>query len=149
MIRSNKPTTRRPASRRGFSLIEVAMATAIVGVGVTALMTTIGAGTKTNRAGQEVTQASFLAQEMREHLLNTPLASLSSVTYTTPKDARGNDISGMPGWSQQVTVTWRNPTNVAATVTPGPTDVAYIRIDIVHNNATVLTTGWLAAKNTP
>ncbi|MBL7134332.1 MAG: prepilin-type N-terminal cleavage/methylation domain-containing protein, partial [Phycisphaerae bacterium] len=53
--------TTRIGRRQGFSLIEAAVATAIIGIGVVALLAAIRAGTHTNEGGRKLTQAVFLA----------------------------------------------------------------------------------------
>jgi len=113
------------ADRGGFSLIEVAVATALVGLGVTALLMSLGAGTRANDGGRKVTQAVFIAQELREWTLRLPfsdpdpgdagnppgsegsdpqewvddLDDLMDVTYSPPMSARGKpplDATGEP-----------------------------------------------------
>lgn len=60
-------TTRsRGVPRRGFTLIEAALAILIVGVGVTALLELLAAGTMSNSAGTELTTAINLANNIHE-----------------------------------------------------------------------------------
>ncbi len=159
-------------ARGGFSLVEVAVATAIVGMGVTALMVALAAGTRTNHAGQELTQAVFLAQEIREWTLNLPfsdpdpadannppgpdstspqifvddLDDLLDVTYDPPRDGRGVSIAGMDGWSQTIHLTWRNPSNLTSIVTNGASDAIYVEVEIAHYGQAVLSTAWLVTR---
>jgi len=164
-------TTPRSA-RGGFTLIEVAVATAIVGVGVTALMTSLAANTRTNRAGQSLTRAVFLAQEIREWTVKLPfsdpdpgdvgnppgpdgsnpqtfvddLDDLMDVTYSPPRDGLGNAITYMPEWSQTISLTWRDPDSLTTVVSPGTSDLVYVKVEISHQGQTVLTTGWLVSR---
>ena len=55
-------------TRKGFSLVEVAVATAIVGMGIAAILVSVESGTRVNDAGKKLTQAIFLAQEVEHHL---------------------------------------------------------------------------------
>jgi prepilin-type N-terminal cleavage/methylation domain-containing protein len=161
-----------PSVRGGFSLIEVAVATVIVGVGVTALMVALAAGTRTNRAGQELTQAVFLAQEIREWTLKLPfsdpdpgdannppgpdgtspqifvddLDDLLNVTYDPPRDGKGTAIAGMAGWSQTIRLTWRNPSDLTSVVTNGASDVIHVKVDIARRGCPLLSTGWLVTR---
>jgi prepilin-type N-terminal cleavage/methylation domain-containing protein len=164
-----------PAGRQGFSLIEVAVATVIVGIGVTALMASIAAGTRTNRAGQNLTQAVFLAQDIREWTFKLPfkdpdpadannppgpdgtsaqtfvddLDDLLVVTYTPPVNTASppaQRLTDLQGWSEKITLSWRNPNNINATVANGASDVIHVQLDILRQGKNVLSTGWLVAR---
>ncbi len=163
---------RRGWGRRGFCLAEVLVASAIVGIGVTAIMTAMETGTKVNAAGKELTQAVFLTQEIREWTLLLPfrdpdpgdagnppgsdgsdpqvfvddLDDLLGVTYGPPRDGTGTAIGGMDGWSQQIDLEWKNPDDLTTTATPGASDVIRVNVSILHNGRTVLSSGWLVAR---
>lgn len=62
----NPPTRSPRALRRGFTLIEAALAILIIGVGVTALLELLAAGTMSNSAGTELTTAINLANNIHE-----------------------------------------------------------------------------------
>jgi prepilin-type N-terminal cleavage/methylation domain-containing protein len=144
-----KPVGRRAAGCRGFSLIEICIATLIIGIGVAALLMTMAAGTKVNGASQDRTQASFLCQELREWTVQMPFANLpamNNVTYSPPRDGQGNPITSLAGWSQTITMTGRDPTNLASPVAVGSTDMIYVQVAVSHQNHNVLTTGWLVSK---
>ena len=164
-------TTPRSA-RGGFTLIEVAVATAIVGVGVVAMMTSIAANTKANHAGQSLTHAVFLAQEIREWTIKLPfsdpdpgdvgkppgpdssdpqtfvddLDDLMGVTYSPPRDGLGNAITYMREWSQTINLTWRDPDSLTTVVSPGTSELVYVQVEISHQGRTTLTTGWLVTR---
>jgi prepilin-type N-terminal cleavage/methylation domain-containing protein len=159
--------------RDGFTLIEIAVATAIVGIGVAALMAALAAGTRTNRSGQRIAQAVFLIQEIREWSLKLPftdpdpddygnppgsdgwdpqvwvddLDDLMGVTYSPPRDGRGQAIPSLKGWSQTITLTWRNPDNLTAIVAPGSSDIVHVKVDISNGQGPpILSGGWLVAR---
>jgi len=147
---------RRRVARGGFTLIEVAVATAIVGVGVAALMVSLASGTKVNGQGQRLTQGTVLAQEIREWSFTVAYDSLPSLAnggapYSPPRDGQGGLISNLTGWSQKVTVTWRDPTDLQ-TGSFTKTDVAYVQVDVSFKdrlqvcNSLVLSTGWLVTR---
>lgn len=167
----NRATSGR--ARDGFTLIEVAIATAIIGIGVAALMACLAAGTRTNRAGQQLAQAVFLAQEIREWSLKLPfsdtdpddlgnppgqdgwdpqvwvddLDDLMDVTYSPPRNGCGEAIPGMVGWSQTMTLTWRDPDDLASVVTPGASDIIHVRVDVCYRQGPpIVSAGWLVAR---
>jgi prepilin-type N-terminal cleavage/methylation domain-containing protein len=133
-------STNRVARAWGFTLIEVAVATAIIGVSVATLLMCVGVGTRLNDDGQKLAQAAFLANEIREWTSNLPfcdpnpafaalppgpepgnnpqttvtdLDDLMNVTYSPPRDGRGSAIAGMSDWSETLTLTWRDPANLS------------------------------------
>jgi type II secretory pathway pseudopilin PulG len=156
----------------GFTLIEAAIATVIVGVGVGVLLTGVAACTRVNSAGKELTQGVFLAQEVREWTLQLPfsdpdpgdqgsppgpdgsdpqvfvddLDDLMDVTYSPPRDARGHALDDMPDWSETLTLTWRDPDSLTAVVPPGASDVLYVEVEIRNQARPVVTTGWLVTR---
>ena len=163
--------TRYRKLARGFSLVEVAVATIIIGLGVAALMVSVGAGTRTNNEGMKLTEAVFLAQEMREWTLKLPfvdpnlpnsppgpegsenpqvsvddLDDLMNVTYSPPRNGQGSPITDMAGWSQHITITWQDENSLALTVSNGSSNFVYVEVRIAYQGQEVLTTGWLVAR---
>ena len=163
---------RGPGGARGFTLAEVIVATAVVGIGISALMVATKSGTEVNMAGREITQATFLAQELREWTLRLPfsdqdvgdqdnppgpdgsdpqvfvddLDDLMGVTYSPPRDASGEAISDMDGWAQTIDLSWRDRNDLATSVAPGSSNMIYVDVTISHSGRTVLSTGWLVAR---
>jgi len=164
-----RPLRRNPSRREAFTLTEVAVATAIIGLAVTALLVTVGSGTRTNDAGRQLTLAVYLAQEIREWTVKLPfrdpdpgdqgkppgpdgsspqvfvddLDDLINVTYSPPRDGQGYPIADMAHWSQQITLTWRDPNSLTATVTPGASNAIHVEVKIACRNRQVLTANWL------
>ena len=170
-----KRTTIRSARGRrkqAFSLIEVAVAIIIISLGVVALLSAMYAGTRNNDMGQKLTHATFLAQEIREWTLKLPfsdpdegdqgnppgpdgsdpqvfvddLDDLMGVTYGPPRNGQGSAIADMAGWSQTISITWRDPTDIATTVTAGSTDMVMVQVDIARQGQTLLRTSWLVIR---
>jgi prepilin-type N-terminal cleavage/methylation domain-containing protein len=166
--------TKSPARRlsnRGFTLVEVAMATAIIGLGVTALLVSVASGTRANDSGQKLTQATFLAGEIREWTCKLPfkdpnssnagnppgldpsdngtpndLDDLLGAVYSPPRDGSGAPIADMVGWTQQITLTWRNPTNLSLVVTPGNSDIVNVDVKILFHSKEVTSASWLVSR---
>jgi len=124
----------RPCPKRGgFTLMEVAVATIIIGVGLTALMTTLRAGTSTNAASTKMSTALFLAQNIHEWTRKLPYEDIVLVSHATsttepasiqelngrtfqgPRDGNGGIISDLPGWSQTIRMELRESGNLIPT----------------------------------
>jgi len=71
---------------RGFTIVEVMIAIAIFSVGILAAATMQVSAIRGNQTGNEITQATFLAQDMLEQLKNS--SDISTV-------ADGNDVDGI------------------------------------------------------
>jgi prepilin-type N-terminal cleavage/methylation domain-containing protein len=156
----NVAAGRKPNYGVGFTLIEVCVAIIIVGVAITALMTGIASGTRINDAGQNLTEAIFLTQEVREYTLtqeevlasSNPPQSFASIwnsfvgAYSPPVDGQGHTISGLSGWSQAISIAYMDPATMA--VVPGPTDLIRVTVTISRNNVQIMSTSWLVAKKT-
>ena len=142
--RSNAPR----AAARGFTLIESALVTVIVGVGVLAIVGAQQAYHQKNAYAQRVGTALLLANEIRELTMHMPRHDpITSQTYWGPEpnepavqqyddvddfdgagaggtfdppiDALRNTVTNMPGWSQLVTVENVLPNFISA-ATPAP-----------------------------
>jgi prepilin-type N-terminal cleavage/methylation domain-containing protein len=75
---------------RGFSLLEVLVATTIVTVGVSALAQLTVLGAHTNLRARHATTAAVLAQDKMEELLAAEAGTLAP----SPPDALGHDVDG-------------------------------------------------------
>ena len=151
-------------------MVEVAIATALIGIAMVALLTALQSGTRTNEAGRNLTQAVFLAQEIREWTLRLPfedpekpgltpgseegdpqiavddLDDLMGVTFSPPRDAYGAVIADMSGWSETITLTWRDLSNVATVVADGSSDVVLVQVNLSYQSRVVFTTSWLVTR---
>lgn len=164
--------TSQRESRGGFSLLEVMMAIATVGIGITAMLTAVTSSTRINGEGRRITQAAFLAQELREWTVKLPfidpdpadagnppgpdgtspqtyvddLDDLMDVTYSPPRDGQGSSIADMVGWSQEITLTWRDTENLSTVVQAGSSDIIHVQVAVSKDGTEILTTSWLVAR---
>lgn len=114
--------------RRGFTLIEAAMTTIIVGLGATATMALFGACSVQNRSAEQITNAALLANNIQECIAGLPfndpvtdrasfgaetgetLATYDDVddfdgrSFNPPIDANRQTISDLPKFTQVVSV---------------------------------------------
>ena len=164
----NLTPTRRSG---GFTLAEVLMATVVMGVGMAAIMGALRSGTQINAGASDMSQGVFLAQELRECMGNLPFsdtdqehqenppgldeASISYAddlddynhqTFCPPVNSMGDLLANMSRWSQTVDITWKNDNNIAAGVSDGASDTAYVKVTIRHDGEVVLTTGWIVSR---
>jgi prepilin-type N-terminal cleavage/methylation domain-containing protein len=152
--------------RRGFTLVETALAMVIVGVGVVSLLQLLAAGTMVNSGGTELTTAVNLANTIHEISISLPFQNPSSPTslakdsggptaytylwdmngdtYSPPLDVRRQPITKYSTWSQKVTITTVDPNNVTAVRPNDPTvPTARVTVVITHNNREVYQASWL------
>jgi Tfp pilus assembly protein PilV len=163
----------RRRARRGFTLIEAALVTVVIGTGVLGLLELLAAGTMSNDAGNEQTTGINLASNVRE--ISTGLAfsdpttpnqwstkgtspvtayndikDLDGCTFQPPLDAARQPITNMGGWSQAVKVETIAEDTLASTRPNDPTaPAAKVTVRILHNGREVYRTRWIAAAPTP
>jgi Tfp pilus assembly protein PilV len=144
------PRTRKPA--RGFTLIEAALVTVIVGVGFMALLQLLAAGTISNVQGAQTTTGMNLAKNIREMSLKMKFADLGDLdgkTYSPPVDSRGEKLSSFDTWTQKVTVQAVDPDRITLDVSTDPPEAVRITVQISHNSQIVCSSSWYAFDGTP
>jgi len=140
--------------KRGFTLVEALCTIVIVGLAAAAILVSAASGSRANDAGKKLTEALFLTQELKEWTLQLPfesedetdLGDLAGVTFAPPRDGTGQPITNMPGWSQSVTVTWRDPDDLGTVVQAGSSDVVYVEVTTSYQGSQTMETGWLITK---
>src|SRR5688500_4836529 len=107
------PTHNRPPRpRRGFTLIEAAIVTVVVGVGIVGMLQLLAAGTLANTESTELTTALNLAGNVHEMSLSVPyqnIMTLDGQQYSPPIDSKKQTISALTNWKQAVTVNYVDP----------------------------------------
>lgn len=148
MIRQQrtKPTRKRA---RGFTLVEALMTLVLLGIGLGAVLGAVNLGIRYSGEGAELTQGVFLAQEVREMTLNMDfldVADLDGNAYSPPVNSHGESISGMSGWSQAITTSYRSSNDPSVVVASGASDLVFVEVQVSFNGDACLTTGWLVAR---
>ncbi|HEX8916118.1 MAG TPA: hypothetical protein VF796_27465, partial [Humisphaera sp.] len=166
------PSRRRFGRRRAFTLIEAAWVTVIVGVGCLAMMTLLAAGTQSNAAGNEITVAVNLANNIHEisyalafadpqnptqwvsressPTLYDNITDLDGQTFSPPLDVRRLPLTEYSTWAQKVKVETVAPDMVYSTRTNDvTTPTARVTVQILHNGKVVHTCTWLAVGPSP
>src|SRR2546423_616036 len=159
---ARQPRRRGGARRRGgFTLIEAALVTCIIGFGVVSMLQLLATGTMSNIEANELTTGLTLANNVRELMQSLSfadpvqpthwgpetgetLASYNDVddfdgaaaagtTFSPPLDARRQSLGGFPGWSQHVDVYSCDPNRLQLSVPKGSTPMNKVLVTVSHN----------------
>jgi len=167
---------KRTTLRRGFWLIESALAIAVVGVGVVAVVGSQQAWHFQAVASEELATGMRLATEIREMSLllpaNDPITGtaiwgeepgeiipldiddlddlddeiFTDADGTGPIDATGTVIVGMDGWEQQIAVQCVDQFDVTSIVPDGSSEVVRIEVTVFHDNEEITRLTWIAPR---
>ena len=148
-------TRRRTAPACGFTLIEAALVTAIVGIGIVAIMQLLASGTMANTQATELTTAMGLAGNIHERALGLEyddiFTTLDNKNYsgsTGPIDAKGNVLSGMSGWAQLVDVKYVDPDNLRSYVPDTQVEpILRVNVTISHGTRQLYVASWLMSAS--
>ena len=163
---------RRSRRRKGFTLIEAAWVTVIVGIGAVAMLELLAAGTVVNANGNQMTTAVNLANNIHEIALglafNDPeqpttwatkessvtayddVLDLDGTSFNPPLDVRRQPIADLTSWKQTVTVQTVAPDTVLS-VRPNnaSTATARVTVKIFQNDKQVHEMSWLVVAPNP
>lgn len=133
----------------GFTLLEAMLTMVIIGIGVTATLQLLAAGTSCNIEAAQSTMAINLARNVRELTLKLPYAdvrAMNGTTYTTPIDSRGEAIDGFEGWQQRVVV---QPVSfdglTTNTIDPDP-EAVRVTVEVTYNGLPAGEVRWYRFK---
>lgn len=150
--RHNSLRTAR-ARRAGFTLIEAALTTVIIGVGFMAMLQLLAAGTASNIRGAQTTTGMNLAKNIREMSLKLPfdqLTTLNGVTHAPPVDSRGVSLGDtFKNWTQVISVQAVDPNKLTFDVSDETPDALRITVRIMQNGTELCQTSWYAFDGTP
>jgi prepilin-type N-terminal cleavage/methylation domain-containing protein len=143
---------RQSSIRRGFTLIEAAIVTVIVGVGIVAMLQLMAAGTMANAESTKLTTAMGLVSNIHERALGVQydqlLTTFNNKTWSPPIDAKGAVINAMNNWSQVVDFQYVDPNAIKNAVPDTQVEgTGRMTVTIIHNNQNVYTTSWLVAAS--
>ena len=157
------------AWRGGFTLIETAIVTVIVGVGTVAVLQLLASGTMSNAESSEVTTGLNLANDIKEmsrglafYDPTTPTAwgvdsgentvdsyddvdDLDGVSFSPPVDARRQSLSSYTNWKQTVTVDTVNPSSIGTSTTKGSQPINRITVKVYKSDSEICQLTWLVS----
>ncbi len=142
---------KRTQRRNGFTLVEVAAAMVLMAIGMIALVMASGTVSRVNAGANEMSQATMLAQEIREYCVgkqpgSAGIGDAGVTVYNPPVDAALDPISSMQDWSQTVTRSWVNPDGMGSDPNGDIGDCMQVVVTVSRSNRTVLTTCFLVTR---
>ena len=156
--------------KSGFSLIEVLIATLLVGLAVASLMAGNRALTKANGAGTDLSNAEFLLGELRELTVLLPvvdpvtdddtfgpeagevlanyddLDDFDGANFSPPICAERSVLNSSAGFSQQITVENVSASNFELVVGDHTSDFVRVTVRILLNSQEISSASWLRAR---
>jgi len=130
---------RRVVGRRGFTLAEVVIASALLVLGFVALVAAFGRDSEVTQRSADATTATFLADEIHSMALQTPFASLASLGGShDPAILSDGTAQGNTKWSQFVTVTNVEESDLGYAPS-GPVKAVRLTVDVRALGQSVLT----------
>jgi type II secretory pathway pseudopilin PulG len=172
-MRAYRPiTSRRVGHRRGFTLIEAALTTVIVGVAFVAMLSLFAAGTSVQNSAADLTTGMNLAKNVREMAMTMKFTSptspntwgrdtgesadapgtwddlndLDNAVFSPALDARGSIIPNTEGWQQTVDVQCVDVNGMESVLPNGVSDALRITTIVTHRNSEVCRLSWYAFK---
>jgi prepilin-type N-terminal cleavage/methylation domain-containing protein len=160
---------------RGFSLIEVLIATVLIGVSIAALVGANGSFSLANATGADLSTAEFLVEQVRELTTMLPVVEPDATTWTTlgpesgetlatyddvddfdgfdsgalgaPISAQRTTLPDLAAFRQQIVVQKLNPSNFDETWADNLTS-SFVRVTatILQNGRPVSSASWIRAR---
>jgi prepilin-type N-terminal cleavage/methylation domain-containing protein len=136
VARVNSPNGRR----RGFTLAEVLVCALLLALGFVALVAAFGHEGLCTQRGEDVTLATFMADEIRDMALQMNFAQVFGLGAQpfNPAVLSTGDPAGLTGWTQHVTVRPVSATNLNQQVAQGVADAAQLTVEVRRNSKPVI-----------
>lgn len=162
-------TTRVCGDRSAFTLIEILMATVMIGIAVAALMVANGSLSQANGAGLEMTNAEFFIDQLRELTVTLPcvdpvtttntfgaetgetlatyddLDDFNGKTYSPPIDSGRNSLTAFPGYSETITVENVSASDLRTHAANHSTRFYHFTVTVSLNGKQLAQSSWIRA----
>ena len=135
--------------RRGFSLVEAALTTVIIGLGSTALMALLASGSTANQQAAMLTTAIDLANNIHELADRLPYPSTTTTTWGVPTGVTFNatNLFTTTG-SNPGNITWLNGQTFSSATTPaGPIDATFSQVSGLSGWSQAVTVSSVSSNN--
>lgn len=130
----------------GFTLIEVLIATLLIGLAIVSLVVASASFTKGNASATDLSTAEFLIEQVRERSVSVNYNDLSSLrgTFSPPIDANGGNLNSFAAFNEQIAVEDVCDSNFGRVVA----DSNFIRINVkvFLNSKQISSASWLRAN---
>jgi prepilin-type N-terminal cleavage/methylation domain-containing protein len=126
---------------RGFTLVEVLICTVLLVVAFTALLMAFGQDSRATMTGDQITVATYLADEIRDAALQLVFAdvlALDGHTYSPAVVSTGFSY-GDANWSQTVSITPLNDADLNQAVSAATAHACRITVTVKLRNVAVVT----------
>ena len=174
-MNNQKSNIKNQTSTRGFSLIEVLIATVLVGMAIAALVAANGSFSMANVAGADLSTAEFLVEQIRELTTLLPVVDPGVTTWTVlgpeageslvnyddvddwdgfdslslggPINAQRGTLPALATFRQQVTVQKLNPSDFDQTQADASgSNFVRITVTILQNGRPISSASWIRAR---
>jgi prepilin-type N-terminal cleavage/methylation domain-containing protein len=161
-------------TRTGFTLVEVLIATMLVGLAIAALVAANSSFTMVNDAGADLSTAEFLVEQIRELTTMLPVADpdpngtawtvlgpeagetlagyddvddFDGASYSPPISAGRTSLTAFAVFRQQITVEKVNPSNFTEAWNDADTsNFVRVTVTVSQNGAPISSGSWIRAK---
>ena len=137
--------------KSGFTLVEVLIATILVGLAIASLIGANISLTRANGVGANLSTAEFLIEQIRERAIAADyddlytLEHFDGVSFSPPINADGNDLNNFAAFTEQITVENIDATNFENTVVDHSSNFVRVTVRIFLNSREISSTSWIRA----
>jgi len=134
--------------KKGFTLVEVLVAIILVGLAIASLVSASVSHTAINGSSADLSTAEFLLEQAKELTILTEynlLDNFDDASYSPPKGADGQSLTGFSAFTQNITVQNVSNTNFGLVVADGASNFVRVTVTIVLNSKTITSSSWIRA----
>jgi len=132
--------------KQAFTLIEVLIATILVGLAIASLLGANIAFTRANGTGAQLSTAEFLVEQIRELTAMKAYSELPTYngTHSPPIGANEEVLNAFSSYTQQITV--ENVSDTNFTIVVGNSNFVRVTVAVYLNDKEITSACWIRAK---